>query len=149
MVPKILPFCGSARTAEHNKVRRDRSALLLFYAQQPKPLFNALYHHTTLDQVLSSCVLITAGFVVHQVFLEGVKAALTADVKFQGGWYSATDLPVTGLRAAARVYAGWGFSQPWYRDEVMTHTRFPHYTEHGTHRPMQGHVMPYGDQFIA
>jgi homoserine O-acetyltransferase/O-succinyltransferase len=46
------------------------------------------------------------------VFLEGVKAALTADVAFAGGWYDAP--PTTGLRAAARVYAGWGFSQAFY-----------------------------------
>jgi homoserine acetyltransferase len=53
-----------------------------------------------------------------QVFLEGVKAALTADSKFQGGWYSPEDPPVTGLRAAARVYAGWGFTQAFYWHEV-------------------------------
>lgn len=49
------------------------------------------------------------------VFLEGVKAALTADATFNGGWY--TERPTTGLRAAARVYAGWGFSQAFYWDE--------------------------------
>lgn len=65
MVPKILPFCGSARTSEHNRV-----------------------------------------------FLEGVQAALTADDAFRGGWYDAQ--PTKGLRAAARVYAGWGFSQAFY-----------------------------------
>ncbi len=69
MVPKILPFCGSARTSEHN-----------------------------------------------QVFLEGVKAALTADDSFQGGWYDTQ--PVKGLRAAARVYAGWGFSQAFYWQRI-------------------------------
>ncbi|MDW4809938.1 homoserine acetyltransferase, partial [Escherichia coli] len=42
------------------------------------------------------------------VFLEGVKAALTADAAWKEGWY--TDKPARGLRAAARVYAGWGFS---------------------------------------
>jgi homoserine O-acetyltransferase len=52
------------------------------------------------------------------VFLEGVKAALTADTAFAGGWYDT--LPVTGLRAAARVYAGWGFSQAFYWDAVYT-----------------------------
>jgi homoserine O-acetyltransferase/O-succinyltransferase len=46
------------------------------------------------------------------VFLEGVKAALTADAAFQSGWYDTK--PVKGLRAAARVYAGWGFSQAFY-----------------------------------
>jgi homoserine O-acetyltransferase/O-succinyltransferase len=50
------------------------------------------------------------------VFLEGVKAALTADDAFRGGWYEAP--PVKGLRAAARVYAGWGFSQAFYWDRV-------------------------------
>jgi homoserine O-acetyltransferase len=52
------------------------------------------------------------------VFLEGVKAALTADAAFQGGWYE--EKPVKGLRAAARVYAGWGFSQAFYWDRVYT-----------------------------
>jgi homoserine O-acetyltransferase len=52
------------------------------------------------------------------VFLEGVKVALTADDAFQGGWYE--EKPVKGLRAAARVYAGWGFSQAFYWDRVYT-----------------------------
>jgi homoserine O-acetyltransferase len=50
------------------------------------------------------------------VFLEGVKGALTADDAFKGGWYD--EKPVKGLRAAARVYAGWGFSQAFYWDQV-------------------------------
>jgi homoserine O-acetyltransferase len=50
------------------------------------------------------------------VFLEGVKAALTADAAFAGGWYDSP--PTKGLRAMARVYAGWGFSQAFYRQEL-------------------------------
>jgi homoserine O-acetyltransferase/O-succinyltransferase len=50
------------------------------------------------------------------VFLEGVKAALTADAAFCEGWYK--EQPNKGLRAAARVYAGWGFSQAFYREEL-------------------------------
>jgi homoserine O-acetyltransferase/O-succinyltransferase len=50
------------------------------------------------------------------VFLEGVKAALTADAAFAEGWY--TEKPQRGLRAMARVYAGWGFSQAFYREEL-------------------------------
>jgi homoserine O-acetyltransferase len=53
----------------------------------------------------------------NKVFLEGVKSALTADAVFAGGWYG-DDLPTTGLRAAARVYAGWGFSQAFYWERV-------------------------------
>jgi homoserine O-acetyltransferase len=65
MVRRMLPFCASARTSQHNIV-----------------------------------------------FLEGVKAALTADGAFQEGWYDKP--PTKGLRAMARVYAGWGFSQAFY-----------------------------------
>ncbi|MFF0578155.1 alpha/beta fold hydrolase [Streptosporangium saharense] len=50
------------------------------------------------------------------VFLEGVKAALTADAAWKHGWY--TKEPWTGLRALARVYAGWGFSQQFYRERI-------------------------------
>ena len=50
------------------------------------------------------------------VFLEGVKAALTADAAFKDGWYDTP--PTKGLRAAGRVYAGWGFSQAFYWDQV-------------------------------
>ena len=50
------------------------------------------------------------------VFLEGVKAALTADGAFNGGWYK--DQPTKGLRAMARVYAGWGLSQAFYRERL-------------------------------
>jgi homoserine O-acetyltransferase len=50
------------------------------------------------------------------VFLEGVKAALTADDAWKFGWYDTP--PTKGLRAMARVYAGWGFSQAFYRQEL-------------------------------
>ncbi len=50
------------------------------------------------------------------VFLEGVKAALTADDAWKQGWYK--EKPEKGLRAMARVYAGWGFSQAFYREEL-------------------------------
>ena len=49
------------------------------------------------------------------MFLEGVKSALTADAAFKEGWY--TEKPAKGLRAAARVYAGWGFSQAFYWEQ--------------------------------
>jgi homoserine O-acetyltransferase len=49
------------------------------------------------------------------LFLEGVKAALQADAAFADGWYDAQ--PVKGLRAFSRVYAGWAFSQDFFREE--------------------------------
>ena len=54
------------------------------------------------------------------VFLEGVKAALMADAAFKEGWYDKK--PERGLRAMARVYAGWGFSQTFYRQELDLNT---------------------------
>jgi homoserine O-acetyltransferase len=48
------------------------------------------------------------------VFLEGMAAALTADGDFQGGGYTAP--PEAGLRAIGRAWAGWGYSQQWWRE---------------------------------
>lgn len=48
------------------------------------------------------------------VFLEGVKAALLADAAWAGGDYRSP--PERGLRAFGRVYAGWAFSQTFYRE---------------------------------
>ena len=52
------------------------------------------------------------------VFLEGVKAALKADLTFEDGAYRKP--PIEGLKAVGRVYAGWGFSQAFYRSECDT-----------------------------
>ena len=51
----------------------------------------------------------------NQVFLESITAALRADAAFEEGWYR--HLPEKGIRAFARVYAGWGFSQAFYWQE--------------------------------
>ena len=48
------------------------------------------------------------------VFLEGVKAALCADGDWNNGDYDTP--PRRGLRAFGRVYAGWAFSQTFYRE---------------------------------
>jgi homoserine O-acetyltransferase len=69
MVSAILPFCASAKTAEHNIV-----------------------------------------------FLEGVKAALQADSVYDDGNYQSP--PTKGLKAFGRVYAGWAFSQTFYREQM-------------------------------
>lgn len=52
------------------------------------------------------------------VFLEGVKAALLADSDFNGGWYR--QAPQRGIRAFARVWAGWGPSQSFYRNHLYS-----------------------------
>jgi homoserine O-acetyltransferase/O-succinyltransferase len=50
------------------------------------------------------------------VFLEGVKAALLADPDFAGGHYSSP--PRRGLAAFGRVYAGWAYSQAFFRESL-------------------------------
>jgi homoserine O-acetyltransferase len=56
------------------------------------------------------------------VFLEGVRAALTSDCAWMDGEYQ--DQPVRGLHALARVYAGWGFSQQFYKQELYQQLGF-------------------------
>jgi len=51
------------------------------------------------------------------VFLEGIKATLCADQNWNKGDYSSP--PVEGLKAFARVYAGWAFSQTFYRNSLF------------------------------
>jgi homoserine O-acetyltransferase/O-succinyltransferase len=52
----------------------------------------------------------------NKVFLEGVRATLTADPAWTGTHFAAR--PVTGLRAMGRVYAGWAMSQAFYRERL-------------------------------
>jgi homoserine O-acetyltransferase len=50
------------------------------------------------------------------VFLEGVKAALQADAIYDDGNYQTP--PAKGLKAFGRIYAGWAFSQTFYRKKM-------------------------------
>lgn len=56
------------------------------------------------------------------VFLEGVKAALCADQNWNGGNYDSP--PEAGLKAFGRVYAGWAFSQTFYREGLYRQLGF-------------------------
>jgi len=50
------------------------------------------------------------------VFLEGVKAGIITDVAWKEGWYD--EQPKRGLRSVGRIYAGWGLTQPFYKQEL-------------------------------
>jgi homoserine O-acetyltransferase/O-succinyltransferase len=52
----------------------------------------------------------------NKVFLEGIRAILTADAAWQGGRF--VERPVRAIRAFARVYAGWAMSQAFYREKL-------------------------------
>lgn len=54
----------------------------------------------------------------NKVFLYGNIRCITSDPDWKDGFY--TDKPpVKGVRAMAALYAGWGFSEPFYRQEVF------------------------------
>ena len=63
----------------------------------------------------------------NKVFLDGVKAALMADPAFEGGDYVSP--PEVGLRAFGRVYAGWAYSQAFYRERLHRELGFETWEE--------------------
>jgi homoserine O-acetyltransferase len=79
-----------------------------------------VYHHAALypdgvANLLAVCG--SARTAPHNwVFLEGVKAALLADSGFAEGNYGAP--PLRGLSAFGRVYAGWAYSQAFFRNRT-------------------------------
>ncbi len=61
-----------------------------------------------------ACICGTAKTTDHnRVFLESLRAAIEADGRYKDGHYD--DPPLGGLRAVGRIYAGWAYSQDWYR----------------------------------
>jgi homoserine O-acetyltransferase len=93
-----------------------RVALVTGYSMGAQQAFQwAASHPDMVQRIAPFCG--TAKTTPHNaVFLEGVRAALTADGAWMNGDYQ--DQPVKGLRALARVYAGWGLSQPFYKREL-------------------------------
>lgn len=76
------------------------------------------YHHASLFPERVSSLLAVCGSARtaphNWVFLEGVKAALLADPAFAEGRYR--EPPLRGLDAFGRVYAGWAYSQAFFRN---------------------------------
>ena len=58
----------------------------------------------------------------NDVFLQGVSAALKADYQYNDGKYSSA--PVRGLKAFARVYCGWAYSQTFFRERLYRELGF-------------------------
>ncbi len=54
----------------------------------------------------------------NKVFLAALRRAITSDADFNDGFY--TDKPpIKGVRTFAAIYAGWGFSEPFFREEAF------------------------------
>lgn len=70
------------------------------------------------DRVRAICAVCTSARTSphNKVFLEGIRATLTAD----GAWHDGrfVERPVRALRAFGRVYAGWAMSQAFYREKL-------------------------------
>ena len=62
-----------------------------------------------------SCSARTANF--NKVFLIALRRALELDPAFDDGYYRRP--PIRGLKAFAAIYAGWGFSEPFFRTEAF------------------------------
>jgi homoserine O-acetyltransferase len=100
----------------------ERVALVVGWSMGAQQAFQwAVSHPHMVERIAPFCG--TAKTTPHNaVFLEGVRAALTADAAWDNGWYEAP--PHRGLRAFARVYAGWGFSQSFYKRELWRELGF-------------------------
>lgn len=86
----------------------------------------ALSHPDLVERFVASCGASRCS-PHNYVFLAGAKAALLADPAFAGGDYEAQ--PASGMKAMARVWAGWALSQAFYRDGL--HAGMGHATVDG------------------
>ena len=99
-----------------------RVALVVGYSMGAQQAFQwAASHPDMVERIAPFCG--TARTTPHNaVFLEGLRAALTADSDWMEGNYEAQ--PIRGKRAFARVYAGWGLSQQFYKQELYRQMGF-------------------------
>lgn len=76
------------------------------------------------DRVARICAVCTSARTSphNKVFLEGIRATLTTDAAWRDGRF--VERPVAGLRAFARVYAGWAMSQAFYRRKLWADAGF-------------------------
>jgi homoserine O-acetyltransferase/O-succinyltransferase len=85
------------------------------------------YHWSALfpDMVERICVVCGSArtSVYNLLYLAALEAALKADPLWQDDWFAAP--PVRGLKAFARVSAGWVFGPPFYREEHYRTLGFP------------------------
>jgi homoserine O-acetyltransferase len=85
------------------------------------------YHHAALFPERVARLLVVCGSARtsphNWVFLAGVKAALLADPAFAEGRYH--EPPLGGLAAFGRVYAGWAYSQAFFRNHEYRALGYP------------------------
>jgi len=81
-----------------------------------------VYHWAALHPDMVSAIAPIVGAartcIFNKVFLAAVRSAILSDADWNNGYYGEKP-PVRGLRHLGRVYAGWGFSEAFYRREVF------------------------------
>jgi homoserine O-acetyltransferase/O-succinyltransferase len=99
-----------------------RIALVVGYSMGAQQTYQwAASHPEIVERIAPFCG--TAKTTPHNlVFLQGLRAALTADAAWMDGDYR--EQPVLGMRAFSRVYAGWGLSQQFYKEELWRQMGF-------------------------
>jgi len=81
----------------------------------------AVSHPEMVERIAPFCG--TAKTTPHNVvFLNSARSALITDVAWMNGNYQ--EQPVQGVRAFSHVYAGWAFSQPFYKQELYRQLGF-------------------------
>ncbi|MFL9920498.1 alpha/beta fold hydrolase [Paraburkholderia fungorum] len=97
----------------HDVLRVARLALVVGFSMGGQQAYHwAALFPETVERAAIICA--SARTSVHnQVFLEGLKAALTLDPAWNGRYFSGA--APRGIRAMAQVYAGWGMSAEFYR----------------------------------
>ena len=106
--------------AQHRLVTQglsvDRLRLVMGFSMGGLQTFEwGAQHSDMVDAILPICG--AARISTHNwLFVEGAKAAMLADRDFNGGDYAAP--PEVGMEAFAKVYAGWVFSQDFFREEL-------------------------------
>jgi homoserine O-acetyltransferase len=123
------PFAGTLRAtfthadnvaAQHRLIVEElgieRLALIYGWSMGGQQALHwAVRHPERVERVVAICA--TARITPHnRVFLEGLRSALQADPHWTGERFSGR--PLRGIRAFARVYAGWALSQAFYRREI-------------------------------
>ena len=113
--------------AQHQLVTQqfgiDRLAMVAGYSMGAQQAFQwAISYPAMVERIVPWCGAARTTPHTH-VFIEGFTAALKADASWNEGRYH--EPPERGIRALARVYAGWGFSQAWYRQELYKELGHP------------------------
>jgi len=112
--------------AQHRLVtagfRIERIALVVGWSMGAQQTFQwAASHPDLVERIAPFCG--TAKTTPHNiVFLNSARSALITDAAWMNGNYQ--EQPAQGMRAFSHVYAGWAFSQPFYKQELYRQLGF-------------------------